>query len=106
MATSDSHRPPTDSDDDVQVWDSQCWFPPLELAALVAAGALPAGVPVLDVGCGAGVEVIFLAKRGWPAYGIDKDRSLIAKAAGLASPSRAGALPSDGCHVGREVAAA
>ena len=84
MATSGSHRPPTDPDDDVQVWDSQCWFPPLELAALVAAGVLPAGTPVLDVGCGAGVEIIFLAKRGWPAYGIDKDRSLIAKAADLA----------------------
>src|SRR5262245_7010898 len=79
----------TEPDDDVRVWDSQCWFPPLELAALVAAGVLPAGVPVLDVGCGAGVEVIFLAKRGWPAYGIDKDRSLIMKAADLARRHRA-----------------
>lgn len=77
------------NDDDFQVWDSQCWFPPLELGALVAAGVLPANVPVLDVGCGAGVEVIFLSKRGWPAYGIDKDRSLIAKATDLARRHRA-----------------
>src|SRR5215510_4155634 len=84
MATSDSDRPPTDSDGDVQVWDSQCWFPPLELAALVAAGVLPPGVPVLDVGCGAGIELMFLAKRGWPAFGIDTDKSLIAKATSLA----------------------
>ena len=78
-------------DDDLQIWDSQCWFPPVELAALVAAGVLPAGVPVLDVGCGAGVELIFLAKRGWPAFGIDKDRSLIAKATDLARRHRAAA---------------
>jgi SAM-dependent methyltransferase len=79
----------SDSDDDFQIWDSQCWFPPVELAALVAAGVLPAGVPVLDVGCGAGVELIFLAKRGWPAFGIDKDRGLIAKATELAQRHRA-----------------
>lgn len=78
-----------DRDDDVRNWDSQCWFPPLELAALVAAGVLPAGVPVLDVGCGAGVEVIFLAKRGWPAFGIDKERSLVEKATQLARRHRA-----------------
>jgi SAM-dependent methyltransferase len=59
------------------------------LAALVAAGVLPAGVPVLDVGCGAGVEVIFLAKRGWPAFGIDKERSLVEKATQLARRHRA-----------------
>jgi len=76
-------------DDDFRNWDSQCWFPPVELAALVAAGVLPAGEPVLDVGCGAGVEVIFLAKRGWPAYGIDKERSLIAKATELSRRHRA-----------------
>jgi SAM-dependent methyltransferase len=79
----------TSSDDNFRTWDSQCWFPPLELAALVAAGVLPAGVPVLDAGCGAGVELVFLAKRGWPAFGIDKDRSLVAKATELARRHRA-----------------
>ena len=85
MATDKRAEP----DDDFRTWDSQCWFPPVELAALVAAGVLPAGEPVLDVGCGAGVEVIFLSKRGWPAYGIDKDRSLVEKATDLARRYRA-----------------
>jgi SAM-dependent methyltransferase len=80
--------PPADTDADIRVWDSQCWFPPLELAALVAAGVLPAGVPVLDVGCGAGVEVIFLARRGWSAFGIDRDRSLVTRATALARRHR------------------
>ena len=84
-----SSEAPPDADDDFQIWDSQCWFPPVELAALVAAGVLPAGTPVLDVGCGAGVELVFLAKRGWPAFGIDKDRSLIGKATELARRHRA-----------------
>jgi SAM-dependent methyltransferase len=82
-------RPRPDNDDDFRTWDSQCWFPPVELAALVAAGVLPAGVPVLDVGCGAGTEIVFLAKRGWPAFGIDKERSLIEKATALARRHRA-----------------
>ena len=86
---SDPARERSDKNDEFQTWDSQCWFPPLELAALVAAGVLPAGVPVLDVGCGAGVEIIFLAKRGWPAHGIDKDRSLVSKATELARRYRA-----------------
>lgn len=82
-------RPRAGNDDDFRNWDSQCWFPPIELAALVAAGVLPAGVPVLDVGCGGGAEIVFLAKRGWPAFGIDKERSLIAKATDLARRHRA-----------------
>jgi SAM-dependent methyltransferase len=82
---------PLDSDANFQVWDSQCWAPSLELAALVAAGVLPAGVPVLDVGCGAGVEVVFLARRGWQAFGIDKDRSLVTKATEMARRHRASA---------------
>jgi SAM-dependent methyltransferase len=81
--------PPDADETDFRTWDSQCWFPPIELAALVAAGVLPAGVPVLNVGCGAGVEAIFLAKRGWPAFGIDKERTLIAKATDLARRYRA-----------------
>lgn len=70
--------------EDSRVWDSQCWFPPVELATLVAAGVIPAKVPVLDVGCGAGVELTFLAKRGWPAYGIDSEASAIGRAKAFA----------------------
>jgi SAM-dependent methyltransferase len=84
-------NPPTDADDDFRTWDSQCWFPPVELAALVAAGVLPAGVPVLDVGCGAGIEAVFLARRGWDVYGIDTDDSLIAKATAFARRQRTSA---------------
>jgi SAM-dependent methyltransferase len=94
MASEDARQstgPSADDGGNFRTWDSQCWFPPLELAALVAAGVLPAESPVLDVGCGAGVEAIFLAKRGWPVYAIDKERSLIEKAASLAR--RYGASP-------------
>ena len=85
-----------DKNEDFRIWDSQCWFPPIELAALITAGVLPEGVPVLDVGCGAGVEIVFLSKRGWRAYGIDKDRRLVTKAKQLAQRHRAPAI----FHVG------
>ena len=75
--------------DDSRVWDSQCWFPPTELTALVAAGVLPAKVAVLDVGCGAGIELVFLAKRGWPAYGIDTEASAVGKAKAFAKRQHA-----------------
>jgi SAM-dependent methyltransferase len=89
MAPSTRSTPPDgNADDGFRVWDSQCWFPPLELAALAAAGVLPGGVSVLDVGCGAGIELMFLAKRGWRTYGIDKEKSLIAKASSLARRHR------------------
>ncbi len=91
MASDDTRDKPAIDEDDFRTWDSQCWFPPLELAALVAGGVLPQGVPVLDVGCGAGVEAVFLAKRGWDAYGIDRERSLVAKATQLARRHRAAA---------------
>ncbi len=89
MASNDSGQPAEDANS--RTFDSQCWFPPLELAALVAAGVLPPEAPVLDVGCGAGVEAIFLAKRGWPVFAIDKEKSLIEKAGSLAR--RYGAAP-------------
>lgn len=70
-------------------WDSQCWFPPLELAALVAAGLDP-NATVLDVGCGHGTETIFLSRMGWKkVYGIaDKESIDLAKqyAARFTSP--------------------
>jgi SAM-dependent methyltransferase len=80
-----------DDSDTFHVWDSQCWFPPLELATLVAAGVLRRGVPVLDLGCGAGVEAIFLAKLGWRTYGIDTDPAMITRAKELGRRHRADA---------------
>lgn len=61
--------------------DSQCLFPPLELAALVAAGVLDRRSRVLDLGCGRGVESIFLAKLGWrDVYGVDVEEELVREA--------------------------
>ncbi len=50
-------------------WDSG--ITPPELHELLASGQLrPPGV-TLDLGCGTGTNVIFLAQRGFTAYGID-----------------------------------
>lgn len=50
------------------------WFepgpsPPVRLA--VTEGFLPKGGTVLDVGCGAGSNVLFLAQSGYHAFGVD-----------------------------------
>ncbi len=50
-------------------WESL--HPPQELVAMVAAEIIPAEATVLDVGCGAGGEAIFLARLGFRAIGID-----------------------------------
>ncbi len=55
--------------DHLQHWESP--HPPQELAALVAAGVVPAGATALDVGCGAGAEAIFLARLGFRSIGVD-----------------------------------
>ncbi len=67
--------------DEVETWDSiyrkgdhrKRWHyrePSQELVALVASGAARP-CPSLDIGCGAGVEAVWLAKRGFAAHGID-----------------------------------
>src|SRR5690242_17490036 len=63
--------------------DSQCWFPPLELAALISAGVLDPveHSPVLDVGCGLGNEAVFITRMGWrEVYGVDADQDVIKEA--------------------------
>jgi ubiquinone/menaquinone biosynthesis C-methylase UbiE len=50
-------------------WESD--HPSPELVALVAAGLLEASGKVLDVGCGGGLDAIFLAKCGFKVVGID-----------------------------------
>jgi SAM-dependent methyltransferase len=40
----------------------------------------PRGEPVLDVGCGAGSNVLWLAKRGFAAHGVDLSSGAVAAA--------------------------
>lgn len=57
------------------------WDPPevpAELIELAKSGALPDGATVLDVGCGAGLELVFLAARGFTAIGVDESREAFA----------------------------
>jgi len=50
------------------------WFDPDPSPVVVGAvegGFLPAGAAVLDIGCGAGSNVLYLARKGFRAHGID-----------------------------------
>ncbi|MGA2460294.1 MAG: class I SAM-dependent methyltransferase [Candidatus Bathyarchaeia archaeon] len=58
-------------------WDSG--RPPDELKGLVEGGRLKDG-KVLDIGCGTGTSVLYLAKRGFQAFGVDASRVAIRKA--------------------------
>ena len=42
-----------------------------ELADAVASGWIPPGSSVLDLGCGDGVNAVWLAQRGFEVHGID-----------------------------------
>ncbi|MEM7352986.1 MAG: class I SAM-dependent methyltransferase [Acidobacteriota bacterium] len=64
-----------DSGDHLEHWESP--QTPAELVALVAAGCVPRGSTALDIGCGAGAEVIFLARQGIRAIGVDSSRRAI-----------------------------
>lgn len=53
----------------LQHWDTRSAS--AELLALVASGVICAGMRVLDIGCGAGREAIYLGKTGCVVTGID-----------------------------------
>lgn len=64
-----------ESGDHLEHWESP--HTPQELVAVVAADLIPAGSTVLDVGCGAGQEAIFLARCGFRAIGVDTSRKAL-----------------------------
>jgi cyclopropane fatty-acyl-phospholipid synthase-like methyltransferase len=69
-----------------QKWDRGQAFPwqvtdvAPELDRSVASGWLPAGVTVLDLGCGDGVNAAWLARRGYVVHGVDFAATAIAHA--------------------------
>jgi len=72
-------------------YDELPWFepgpsPPVRLA--VAEGFLPKGGDVLDIGCGAGSNVLFLAQNGYRAHGIDLSPGAVMAARSRADESR------------------
>ena len=53
---------------------------PEELVELVESGELAPGSTVLDIGCGAGLEALYLAGRGCKAIGLDSSREALRQA--------------------------
>jgi SAM-dependent methyltransferase len=89
--SSPTHRAQWRSTYEDTTYDQLPWFepgpsPPVKRA--VADGFLPKGGDVLDVGCGAGSNVLYLAKRGYRAHGIDLSPGAVAAA--RARAARAG----------------
>jgi SAM-dependent methyltransferase len=48
-----------------------------ELAVLIAAGLIVKNAKILDVGCGGGLDTIFMAQRGFSAVGVDLSRKAL-----------------------------
>ena len=62
----------------------QCW-----------AHLLPAGAPVLDIACGRGRHLRWLAGRGHPVTGIDRDAAALGASRGLADAGQAELILAD-----------
>lgn len=72
--------------DHLEYWESA--YTPAELVTAVAAGLIPTGARALDIGCGAGSEVVFLAEQGFRAIGVDSSRQAIEIARAKAAEAR------------------
>lgn len=70
--------------------------PSTELVALIASGIAEPGARVLDAGCGAGTESVFLAQCGYRATGVDVSEQAIAIARRAAADLRAAAADDRG----------
>lgn len=107
---SDSHGSQEDSTT-VQAWEARyasrdrVWSGRVNPVLEETARTLPAGT-ALDIGCGEGADVIWLAKHGWSATGLDASKTAIerstraAEALGLA-PNKARFISSDLTDLGR-----
>lgn len=75
------------------------WFDPGPSASVrlaVSSHFLPPKGSVVDVGCGAGSNVLFLAKKGYRAYGVDLAPGAIAAARARAKRARVSATFQEG----------
>ncbi|HEX2253693.1 MAG TPA: class I SAM-dependent methyltransferase [Thermoanaerobaculia bacterium] len=69
--------------DHLRHWEGEPASP--VLAALVAAGVLRAGTRVVDVGCGGGLEALYLAGLGFPVIAVDASEVALELARGRAA---------------------
>jgi 2-polyprenyl-3-methyl-5-hydroxy-6-metoxy-1,4-benzoquinol methylase len=81
--------------DHAEHWEAG-WVPQ-ELAMVIAAELVPAGGAVLDVGCGGGIEAIFMASQGFRVIGVDRSEAALE----IALVARAGVLAGNLVVVGK-----
>jgi SAM-dependent methyltransferase len=85
-----------------KVFRERAWgrYPPEELIRFVARHYFKAAdrkaVPILEIGCGAGANVWFLAREGFSAYGLDGSPTAIEKARARLAEDRCDAALSVG----------
>ena len=90
-ASSAAHRANWRSVYERQPYDQLPWFeegpsPPVSLA--VAEGFFRAGGELLDIGCGAGSNVFYLAQNGFRVHGVDLSPGAVAAARARAESAR------------------
>ncbi|ALC05674.1 SAM-dependent methyltransferase [Corynebacterium deserti GIMN1.010] len=72
-----------------QVWSGN---PNASLEAYLGSGAVSSGETALDIGCGEGADLVWLARKGYEATGIDFAPTAVARARELAEPVGASVL--------------
>lgn len=67
------------------------WFEPgpsYQVKLAVETGFLPSGADVLDIGCGAGSNILYLAQQGFHSHGVDLSPGAVAAARSRAEEAR------------------